>query len=67
MSLSYPVWNSNNFNVSLNAFARNFILWSTLEGMDPEISQGNNNMSGGFERFSLPGVSSYGLGVTIKF
>ena len=67
ISLSYPVWNKKNLNVSLNAFARNITLWSTLEGMDPESSQGNNNMSGGFERFSLPGTSSYGLGLTVKF
>ena len=67
ISLSYPVWDNRSLHVTVNAFARNLILWSKLKGMDPEISQGNNNMSGAFERFSLPGTSSYGLGVTVKF
>ena len=67
IALSYPVWESKNFSVMLNAFARNIILWSTVKGFDPEASQGNTNMSGGFERFSLPGTSSYGFGIGIKF
>jgi hypothetical protein len=67
IALSYPVWNKKGLNVSLNAFARNLILWSTVKGFDPESSQGNNNMSGGFERFSLPGTSSFGLGLNVKF
>ncbi|MDR2383504.1 MAG: SusC/RagA family TonB-linked outer membrane protein [Prevotellaceae bacterium] len=65
--LTYPVWNKNDFSISLSAFARNIILWSTLEGMDPEATQGNTNMSGAFERFSLPGTTSYGFGINIKF
>ena len=36
-------------------------------GIDPESSQVNNNMAGAFERFSLPGTSSYGFGITVKF
>ncbi|MDR2138711.1 MAG: SusC/RagA family TonB-linked outer membrane protein [Tannerella sp.] len=67
LSLSYPVWNRAGFGVSLSAFARNLILWSALKGFDPEASQGNTNMAGGFERFSLPGSSSYGLGLNVKF
>jgi hypothetical protein len=67
IALSYPVLEMKGLNVSLNAFARNIILWSTVKGFDPEVSQGNNNMAGGFERFSLPGTSSYGLGLSIKF
>jgi hypothetical protein len=67
LALNYPVWNKNGVNVSVNAFARNLILWSALKGFDPEASQGNNNMAGGFERFSLPGASSYGLGLNVKF
>lgn len=43
------------------------MLWSELDNLDPEASQGNNNMTGAFERFSLPGSSSYGLGLTVKF
>jgi TonB-linked SusC/RagA family outer membrane protein len=67
LSLSYPVWDKKGINVSLSAFARNLVLWSTLKGFDPEASQGNTNMAGGFERFSLPGASSYGLGLNVKF
>ena len=67
ITISYPVWDKNGINVSLSAYARNLILWSTLKGFDPEASQGNNNMSGGFERFSLPGTSSYGFGLNVKF
>jgi hypothetical protein len=67
ISLSYPLWSKNDFNISLNAFARNIILWSTVKGIDPEVSQGNTNMAGAFERFSLPGTTSYGFGINIKF
>ena len=67
IALSYPVWDKPNLNVSVNAFARNLILWSTIKGFDPEATQGNNNMGGGFERFSLPGSSSFGVGLNVKF
>ena len=67
VALSYPVLECKHFSLTLNAFARNIILWSTIKGFDPESSQGNTNMSGGFERFSLPGASSYGFGIGIKF
>ena len=67
LAISYPVWNKNNFSVTLSAFARNIILWSTIKGMDPEATQGNTNMAGSFERFSLPGTTSYGFGINIKF
>jgi TonB-linked SusC/RagA family outer membrane protein len=67
VALSYPVLSKSSFNLTLSAFARNIILWSTIDGMDPEVSQGNTNMAGGFERFSLPGVTSYGFGINIKF
>ena len=56
IALSYPVWNKNNIQINANIFARNLILWSKIKGFDPEASQGNNNMSGAFERFSLPGT-----------
>lgn len=67
VAVSYPVWSKNGVFVNVNAFARNILLWSELKGLDPEASQGNNNMGGAFERFSLPGTSSYGLGVNVKF
>ena len=67
IALSYPVWAKKNLNVTLNAYARNLILWSTIKGFDPESTQGNTNMGGGFERFSLPGTSSFGFGLNVNF
>lgn len=67
LSLSYPIWETKGLNVNLSLFARNIILWSELKGLDPEASQGNNNMGGGFERFSMPGASSYGFGLNVQF
>ena len=67
ISLSYPVVEKPWLNIRANLFARNLILWSALKGLDPEATQGNTNMSGAFERFSLPGTSSFGFGLTFKF
>ena len=53
--------------VSISAFARNILLWTELPNADPEATQGNNNMMGGFERFSLPQTTSYGFGININF
>ena len=54
-------------DVAISAFARNILLWTELPNADPESTQGNNNMMGGFERFSLPQTSSYGFGININF
>ena len=54
-------------NVNVNVFARNILVWSEFKGFDPEASQGNDNMGGAFERFSLPGTASYGFGFNVKF
>lgn len=67
VTVSYPFTISSKISLTASAFARNIILWSALKGFDPEASQGNNNMAGGFERFSLPGASSYGFGINLKF
>jgi TonB-linked SusC/RagA family outer membrane protein len=67
IALSYPVYSKKAFAITLSAFARNIILWSTIDGIDPEAAQGNTNMAGAFERFSLPGTTSYGFGINIKF
>jgi len=67
LSLSYPVYKASWLEVTVNAFARNILLWTELPNIDPESSQGNNNMGGAFERFSLPQTSSYGFGVNVKF
>ena len=67
LSVSYNVFKNSWIDVTLNGFARNILIWSELDNFDPEASQGNNNMSGAFERFSLPQTSSYGFGVNLKF
>ena len=67
ISLSYPIVKAKWGTISASAFARNILLWTAIAGFDPEASQGNNNMAGGFERFSLPGSSSYGGGLKFNF
>ncbi len=67
IALSYPIVETKGLNISANVFARNIIIWSQLPGLDPEATLGNNNMAGAFERFSMPGTSSYGFGLTFKF
>ena len=67
VTLSYPFAIGKRLTLTASAFARNLLLWTSIKGFDPEASQGNNNMSGAFERFSLPGASSYGFGLTFKF
>lgn len=68
ISLSYPVYNKPFLSVTANVFLRNVLLWSEMNnGIDPESTQGNNNMAGSFERFSLPGARSYGFGLSVKF
>jgi len=67
IALAYPVYAKRGISINANIFARNLLLWSTFKGLDPEASQGNNNMAGAFERFSMPGTSSYGLGLNVKF
>lgn len=69
LSLRYrfdkPIFRS--FNIGLSLYSRNILIWSALRNMDPETSQGNNNMGGSFERFSLPQTTSYGFGIDITF
>jgi len=67
ISLNYPVLDKKSLKLNLNVFARNIIVWSKMQGLDPESTQGNNNMSGAFERFSLPGAASYGFGLNLNF
>ena len=66
-SLSYPVYKKDNLNVNVNVFACNIIVWSEIKRLRSRGYQGNNNMAGAFERFSLPGTSSYGFGVNVNF
>ncbi|MGB5988683.1 MAG: SusC/RagA family TonB-linked outer membrane protein [Marinifilaceae bacterium] len=54
-------------SMSFSVYARNILLWTELDNLDPESSQGSSNMGGSFERFSMPQTSSFGLGLNIKF
>lgn len=67
IALSYPIVDKKFLHITANVFARNILIWSQLPGLDPEATLGNNNMAGAFERFSMPGTSSYGFGLTFKF
>ncbi len=52
---------------SLNVSARNILLWTELPNFDPESSQGNGNMQGGFDYMSLPQTRSVGVGLNLTF
>lgn len=54
-------------SLGLSAFARNILIWTALPNFDPESSQGNTNMGGSFERFSMPNTNSFGFGIDITF
>ncbi len=54
-------------DLGLTAFARNILIWTALPNFDPECSQGNTNMGGAFERFSMPQTTSYGLSIDLTF
>ncbi len=55
------------FNFQVFAFARNVLLWAKMPNFDPESSQGNGNMGGYFERFSMPATTSIGGGFKVVF
>jgi len=63
----YPTMIYKTLNVGVSLYARNLLLWTALSNFDPESSQGNNNMGGAFERFSMPQTSSYGFSFDITF
>ena len=67
VTLTYQLPKMGIFDISIYGFARNILVWAKLPNFDPESSQGNNNMSGYFERFSVPNTSSFGGGLTVKF
>lgn len=69
ISLGYTfdkIW-ENKIDVRVSAFARNILLWSKMPNLDPEASQGNNNMSGGFEHYSIPQAKSIGFSLNVTF
>ncbi|MFI3267714.1 MAG: hypothetical protein R3Y51_03250 [Rikenellaceae bacterium] len=67
LSLTYSLTIAKDYKLGLNLFARNILVWTKLPNLDPESSQGNGNMGGSFERFSLPQSTSYGLGINLTF
>lgn len=67
LTLTYHLPKFCGIDLSVYGFARNILLWAELPNFDPESSQGNNNMSGYFERFSVPNTSSFGGGLTATF
>lgn len=67
LTLTYQLPKFCGVDLSVYGFARNILLWAELPNFDPESSQGNNNMSGYFERFSVPNTSSFGGGLTVTF
>jgi len=70
ISLRYALPKSilpGSLDISVSAFARNILLWTELPNADPESGQGNNNMMGGFERFSLPQTKSFGFSINVNF
>lgn len=67
VTLTYKLPKFGPFDVDIFAFGRNILLWTKLPNFDPESSQGNNNMGGYFERFSIPNTTSIGGGLKITF
>jgi len=57
----------NRVNVGVSLFSRNILLWTALPNLDPESSQGNTNMGGAFERFTLPQTTSFGFNLDLTF
>jgi TonB-linked SusC/RagA family outer membrane protein len=65
--LSYKLPQIRRANMNLSLYTRNILLWTKLPNFDPESSQGNTNMGGAFERFSVPQTTSYGLSLNVTF
>ena len=67
VTLSYQFPKFAGIDLSVYGFARNVLLWAKMPNLDPESSQGNGNMSGYFERYSVPNTSSFGGGFKLTF
>ena len=67
VAVNYKILQKRSMELSVNAFARNILIWAQLPDLDPEASQGNNNMAGAFEDYSMPQTASFGFGFNIKF
>lgn len=66
-TLTYNLPKVWGMDLSVYAFARNVLIWADMPNFDPESSQGTGNMSGYFERFSVPATSSFGGGLKVQF
>lgn len=53
--------------LGISVFTRNILMWTALPNLDPESSQGNTNMGGAFERFTVPQTTSYGFNIDLTF
>lgn len=67
VSLRVQALKRANFGLAVNFFARNLLVWTNSPYLDPESSQGNTNMAGAFERFTLPQTKSFGVGINLQF
>lgn len=67
VTLTYQLPKVAGMDISVYGFARNILIWAKMPNFDPESSQGNGNMSGYFERFSVPNTSSFGGGLKVTF
>nr|MBP7472004.1 SusC/RagA family TonB-linked outer membrane protein [Prevotella sp.] len=67
VTLTYQLPKFAGIDLSVYGFARNILIWANMPDLDPESSQGNGNMSGYFERFSIPNTSSFGGGFKLTF
>lgn len=67
LTLSYKLPKISGVDINVTGFARNILIWTNLPNFDPESSQGNTNMGGAFERFTVPQTSSFGLGLNLVF
>ena len=67
LTLSYKLPKIGGVDINVTGFARNILIWTNLPNFDPESSQGNTNMGGAFERFTVPQTSSFGLGLNLVF
>ncbi len=63
----YPKPIYKTLQIGASVFARNILVWTELANFDPESTQGNTNMGGSFERFSVPQTTSYGFGLDFTF
>ncbi len=67
LTVTYDLPQIGGVNISIFGFARNVLVWAKMPAFDPESSQGSDNMTGYFERFSVPSTKSFGGGIKFKF